>query len=190
MELSAIISKLDRLDKMIYENILVYADPQWLRDISLFLVKDSHIIPPLILFFLIYGYKNPRAAVLLFFSTLLLLGISEPVSSTLKSIFQRPRPINQMGIYIASGIYSLPSAHSLNTMAFAVFWSSRFKSAAPYLFSFSIIIGTARMLSNFHFPGDIIAGWFFGFIVGTSFVLVYNHIEKKFPNIFMKQVST
>lgn len=174
------IQYLDLVDKQVYEYILVYADPEWLRVICHFIVKDRHIFPVLIIFFLVYGYKNPRMALILFLSTLLLLGISETSASLLKNYFGRHRPVYQMGIYISNGGFSFPSAHALNTMAFAVFWSSRFKPAAPWLYTFSLTIGTARVLSNFHFPGDVMAGWIAGYAVGTIFVFLYNSIESKY----------
>ena len=178
------VQKLDRLDKTIYENILIYADPEWVRTISHFLVKNNHIAPLLILFFLIYIYKNPKEnfknSIYLFLATAVLLGVSETTASIFKDLFGRPRPVYQMGIYISNGGYSLPSAHAVNTMAFAVLWSNRFKSAAPWLFTFSLIIGAARMFANFHFPGDVLFGWITGYIVGKIFVFTLNKFEERF----------
>jgi|GEM_PF-1592352 len=179
--LQQVLRYLDRADKTVYEHILVYADPAWLRDISHFIVKNNHIAPLLVLFFLVYTYRNPRASILLLAATLVLLGISETAAALLKDLFERHRPVYQMGIYISEGGYSFPSAHATNTMAFAVFWANRFEAASPWLYIFSLIIGTARMLSNFHFPGDILAGWALGFLIGTLFVLAWKKIEKKVP---------
>jgi len=180
--LTNLIAKLDRLDKTIYENIFIYADPEWLRSICFFLVKSSHLAPVLILFFLYYTYKKPKASLFLLVSTLILLGFSEAAASFFKELFERHRPVYQLGIYISEGGYSFPSAHATNTMAFAVFWSSRFKSASPYLYVFSLIIGLARMFSNFHFPGDILGGWILGLIVGNLFIILIDLAEKKFKS--------
>jgi undecaprenyl-diphosphatase len=174
-----LIQQLDRADKTIYEYVLVYADPVWLRNICHFLVDNRHITPILVLFFVVYTYRAPKASLVLLAATLILLGISETTTSILKDLFERHRPVYQTGIYISTGGYSLPSAHATNTMAFAVFWASRFKPAAPYLYIFSLIIGFARVLSNFHFPGDVVAGWFVGFLVGTLFIFAMNKFEKR-----------
>jgi len=168
-----LIQKLNELDKSVYEYILLYADPAWLRTICHFLVKSSHAAPVFILFFMIYFYKNRRAAFVLLICTLLLLGISEMTASILKDIFARHRPAYQMGIYISQGGYSFPSAHALNTMAFAVFWAYRFPSFSAFLYIFSITIGIARMMANYHFPGDIIFGWLTGYLVGHGFIFFY-----------------
>jgi len=172
---------LDRIDREIYQQIVLYSDPVWLREICTFIVKTGNVFPVFFVFFAIYGSKKPRAAFILFVATLILLGLSESVASALKDVFQRRRPVYQMGFFISDGGYSFPSAHALNTMAFAVFWASRFKSSAHWFYVFSIIIGFARMLANFHFPGDILAGWVVGYFVGFFFAFLFNWLGKKYP---------
>jgi undecaprenyl-diphosphatase len=179
-----LIESLDRLDKTIYENIFVYANPPWLSSLSHFLVKSWLLIPLLLIFVFFYTKSQKKNIFYTIILIVLLMGISESLASFFKDLFQRHRPVYQLGIYIFEGAYSFPSAHSVNTMAFAAFWSKRFKESSPYLYSASFIVGSARMLANFHFPGDILGGWAIGFLAGRLFYYLVNAAESKFESRF------
>lgn len=184
--LSAIITFLNQLDKSIYEYIVIYSDPPWLNQLAYFLVHGRLAVYGLIIFFIFYAKKQPKKAAYLLLITLVLLGVSESTASFFKNLFERHRPVYQVAIYVFDGGYSFPSAHALNTMAFAVLWSDRFPKAAPYLFSLSIIIGLARMLANFHFPGDILGGWLLGYATAWLYVFLIKRLEEKYMPAYAK----
>jgi len=171
---------LNRVDKTIYEHILIYADPPWLRSICEFIVHKNNLYPFLIIFFVYSIFRNPKKGFILLATTLILLGLSDATASFIKNLVERHRPIYQMGIYIAEGGYSFPSAHAVNSMAFAVFYSWKFPKASPLLYSLAIVIGISRMLATYHFPGDIMGGWIAGFLVGYLYVLVWRNAEERF----------
>ena len=108
------------------------------------------------------------------------LGLSALVNFTLKQIIQRPRPIGHR-IIDESG-YSLPSGHSMVSMAFYGFLiylihknvkNKYLKITFITLLSLLIIsIGASRIYLGVHYTSDVIAG----FLVAIAYLILYIHV--------------
>ena len=121
------------------------------------------------------------------FSIIINLGLSALLNVTLKYILQRPRPVGH-NIIDESG-YSLPSGHSMVSMAFYGFIiylifknvkNKYLKVTFITLLSLLILsVGTSRIYLGVHYASDVIAG----FLVAISYLTIYSNFIKKYLNI-------
>ena len=119
--------------------------------------------------------KNKKIGLYIFIN----LGLSALVNFTLKQIIQRPRPIGHR-IIDESG-YSLPSGHSMVSMAFYGFLiyliyknvkNKYLKISVITLLSLLIIsIGASRIYLGVHYTSDVLAG----FLVAIAYLIIYIH---------------
>lgn len=114
------------------------------------------------------------------------LGLSALLNFTLKQILQRPRPIEHR-IIDESG-YSLPSGHSMVSMAYYGFLiyliyknikNKYLKALLIILLSFLILnIGISRIYLGVHYTSDVIAG----FLVAISYLIIFSNFAKRYIN--------
>ena len=107
------------------------------------------------------------------------LGLSALVNFTIKQIIQRPRPVGHR-IIDESG-YSLPSGHSMVSMAFYGFLiyliyknvkNKYLKTTLIILLTILIIsIGVSRIYLGVHYVSDVFAG----FLVAIAYLIIYVH---------------
>ncbi len=126
--------------------------------------------------------KNKRIPISIFIN----LGLSALVNFTLKQILQRPRPMGYR-IIDESG-YSLPSGHSMVSMAYYGFLiyliyknvkNKYIKWPLIVLLALLIInIGISRIYLGVHYTSDVIAG----FLVAISYLIVFSNSIKSFYN--------
>lgn len=119
--------------------------------------------------------KNKKTGLYIFIN----LGLSALVNFTLKQIIQRLRPIGHR-IIDESG-YSLPSGHSMVSMAFYGFLiyliyknvkNKYLKISVITLLSLLIIsIGASRIYLGVHYTSDVLAG----FLVAIAYLIIYIH---------------
>lgn len=110
-------------------------------------------------------------------------GISEHL---FKPWIARPRPSNdpiiKYSVHIVNNIrgmdYSFFSAHAANTMSIATFfcWLVRSKILSVFLILWSLLNCWTRMYLGLHYPGDILVGILWGFIVGCLVYLLFRKI--------------
>lgn len=142
-----------------------------------FLASTYFFIPLSILLFIII--KNKKIGL----SIMLNLGLSALTNFIIKNIVQRPRPIGY-SLVEESG-YSLPSGHSMVSMAFYGYLiylvykyikNKKVKLFLIVLLSILILsIGISRIYLGVHYTTDVIAGY----LLGISYLIVYIIIEKK-----------
>ena len=107
------------------------------------------------------------------------LGLSALVNFTLKQIIQRPRPVGHR--IIDENGYSLPSGHSMVSMAFYGFLiyliyknvkNKYLKTALIILLTLLIIsIGASRIYLGVHYASDVLAG----FLVAITYLIIFIH---------------
>lgn len=112
------------------------------------------------------------------------LGLSALLNITLKQILQRPRPI-EYRVIDESG-YSLPSGHSMVSMAFYGYLiyfiykhieNKYIKWSLIILLSILIIsIGISRIYLGVHYTSDVIAG----FLIALSYLIIYINVAKTY----------
>ena len=107
------------------------------------------------------------------------LGLSALVNFTIKQIIQRPRPVGHR-IIDESG-YSLPSGHSMVSMAFYGFLiyliyknvkNKYLRTTLIILLTLLIIsIGVSRIYLGVHYVSDVLAG----FLVAIAYLVIFIH---------------
>jgi undecaprenyl-diphosphatase len=110
------------------------------------------------------------------------------VSSTLKSLFNRPRPdISFQSSYVSSS--SFPSGHSM--LSAVVYLSlgallARFVSGwrirvyfLTVALSLTFLVGLSRVYMGVHFPTDVLAGWTAGLVWATLCWLAARYLQKR-----------
>ena len=123
--------------------------------------------------FLLLIIKNKKIGI----SISINLGLAALTNFLLKQILQRPRPIGHR-IIDESG-YSLPSGHSMVSMAFygfliyLVYKRIENKHLKSFLIALLLVliinIGISRIYLGVHYTSDVIAG----FLVAISYLIIY-----------------
>ena len=132
----------------------------------------------------IYTFTNSNKKKKIGISIPLNLGLSALLNITLKQILQRPRPI-EYRVIDESG-YSLPSGHSMVSMAFYGYLiyfiykhieNKYIKWSLIILLSILIIsIGISRIYLGVHYTSDVIAG----LLIALSYLIIYINVAKTY----------
>ncbi len=143
---------------------------------------------PLLLAWMVLMIFGNRRTRLVGLGALVLLLITDPVSSRLiKPLAGRIRPCNILSglnmwkdgawivlpdpvIEIYRSSYSLPSSHAANTAAQALWWGWAYPKTRWVWWGLAVIIGYSRVYDGMHWPGDVVMGWIVG---GAAFGLVW-----------------
>lgn len=123
--------------------------------------------------------KNKRTSIYIFIN----LVLSAVLNLALKQILQRPRPIGHR--IIDEKGYSLPSGHSMVSMAFYGFLiylicknikNKYLKISLVVVLSVLIFsIGVSRIYLGVHYTSDVIAG----FLVAIAYLIMFVHVTNK-----------
>ena len=142
-----------------------------------FLANTYFFIPLSILLFIIV--KNKKIGL----SIMMNLGLSALTNFIIKNIVQRPRPLGYS--LVKETGYSLPSGHSMVSMAFYGYLiylvykyikNKKVKLFLIVLLSILILsIGISRIYLGVHYTTDVIAGY----LLGISYLIIYIIIDKK-----------
>lgn len=170
-----------KLDIKVYDFISTYLIKDVITPIAIFITNFAGPIWLItISIILSIAIKNKKVGITIWVNLLL----SILLNLVLKEIFQRPRPdINRL---IDEWGYSLPSGHSMVSMAFygwLMYLSYKFIdnkylkwSLISILAILIIVIGISRIYLGVHYTTDVIGG----FLVSIAYLMIYIGITKKF----------
>ena len=144
----------------------------------------------LVLVYMLIKNNSFKDFVLLFFSFVLVVVLTDVISSGFcKPFFQRWRPTNDPELMylvdvvgnIRGGDYGFTSSHAANSFGIATFLLLLVKNR---ILTVSLLIWAAlnaytRMYLGVHYPGDILAGTLIGVAVGCGMYTLYRYIIKR-----------
>jgi membrane-associated phospholipid phosphatase len=96
----------------------------------------------------------------------------------LKPFFNRPRPFMALsGVHVLAPLndlstlsMSFPSTHAASAMALAVVAAYLDNSIQRWTWLFAVLVGLGAIYSGGHYPGDVVAGWLVGALLGWGLV--------------------
>lgn len=107
------------------------------------------------------------------------LGVADLIAyNLLKPFFGRPRPCKVLDdvniVDGCGGFFSFPSNHATNAFVVAIMiaFLTRKKRWAIPMYLLACLIGFSRVYLGVHYPGDILAGFIFGSLIGATGLFV------------------
>jgi len=106
-----------------------------------------------------------------------------------KDVFHRLRPTHQPGLQnmihlvhnYRGGLYGFVSSHASNsfsTLAFlTMFFKNKYKWLHWALWIWALLIIYSRVYEGVHYPGDVLGGAIFGYLVGIGVFYLYQKTE-------------
>ncbi len=155
------------LDKQIFKYLTLYCNPPWLSALCEKIGDLSTYTIPVVVFAVLYYWLNSPRFLRFLAVVVILLVISEGTAYLLKLAVARPRPAVEWLIYVDPKALCFPSAHAVNSMALAVLLSRWFGKSLLWYLPLPLLIGTSRVLANYHYPLDVLGGWMIGFAVAS-----------------------
>lgn len=146
-------------------------------------VKNWYIAFVILWFIAIF--KGGRIGKISAVGVIVLIVISDQLSSNiLKPLFERVRPCNVLDnvnlLVNCTRSYSMPSSHSVNNFAVAVFFSRLFPKLKIILLVAATLVAISRPIVGVHYFFDILVGAMIGALVGYLLSLVAIKIDNYF----------
>jgi undecaprenyl-diphosphatase len=76
------------------------------------------------------------------------------------------------------GKHGFPSSHAANTFAAAITFAYFYRRYAGLFVTFSLLVGFSRIVVGVHYPGDVLGGFFWGYLIATGFLLIYRNLRR------------
>ena len=186
---------LDHIDRNLFLFLNGLNSPLW--DQVMWWISDRLIWLPLYLIitgWLIYRFKWKVVIILVMVA--LLITLSDQGSVHLfKEVFKRLRPCHEPEISglvhlvkgHCGGKYGFISSHAANTFAIATFTLLiiRNKYYSIFIIFWATLVSYSRIYLGIHYPGDVLVGALYGFLIGVLIYRLFIFAEKKI-NIFPK----
>ena len=162
-----------------------------LFDFIMYWLSNKLIWIPLYVWLLYHMLILNRAnSWLIILSVALLITLTDQVSVQLfKETFQRLRPCHEPALEglvrilngHCGGSYGFVSSHACNTAGVAVFSGmllrNRFRWLLPAMISWSLLISYSRIYLGVHYPGDVVAGFLVGAIIGFLIYRLFKLVD-------------
>ena len=135
-----------------------------------FITHEENWVFPILLLLLFLGIKGGKRGKITLLLLIIALSITDSLcAQVLKPLFERIRPshLNIEGINLLvskGGKWSMPSNHAANMFALSVVLSYFYQKTSLAIYSLALLIAFSRVYVGVHFPGDVIAGAFIGYI--------------------------
>ncbi len=145
-----------------------------------FITDSSNWVLPLIVFYIYLFRDDWRRALKALLIAIFCLILSDVMAAQMiKPMVGRIRPSHELSESIRllvgrGGKYSFPSNHAANSMAFAIVTGFFYPQMRRWLLFIAILVGFSRVYVGVHYPGDVMAGALFGFVIGNFILHVYS----------------
>ena len=143
----------------------------------------------LFLFYIIYKKVGGKQTLYILLFVAVLITFTDQICNLFKYTFQRLRPCNNPEINTTIRVvqtrisYSFFSGHAANTTAVATFLYLVLKRHFKYLgflFLWPLVFAYSRIYLGLHYPGDILAGFFFGALFGFTMYQIYKKLKPRY----------
>ncbi len=142
-----------------------------------------------LLIYLLFKKTGYKAAIVSLVLVAVMITCTDQLANVAKDGFARLRPCNmdydaRFLIDCWGGGYGFFSAHAESSMALAIFVGLILKRYYRYallgMIIWSLFTGYSRIYVGKHYPGDVLAGWLVGFLIGLLFFVLYRFVAKKY----------
>lgn len=185
------------IDTRIFLWLNAHHSPFW--DTFMYVASGRAIWIPLYLsiLWMIYSRFGWRSLILLSLLGAVCVGLADHVcSAMLRPVIERLRPANPENplsefVHIVfdyrGGPYGFPSSHASNTFALAAYTSFLFRrwQYTCFIYLWALAICYSRIYLGVHYPGDILAGFGVGFILGWLTYVVAKMITEAYSGKFV-----
>ena len=155
----------------------------------------------LIVYVIIKIYKRNSIYILILIG--LSIAVSDQFTNLIKNSVERFRPTQDPvlgnivhNVYNRGGAYGFFSAHAANTFTLAIISAKLFKNQiyTILIFVWAVLVSYTRIYIGLHYPGDILAGWIWGFLAGLAFyqlmvIVQRRYFKSTFPEIAKTSIS-
>jgi undecaprenyl-diphosphatase len=145
------------------------------------------------LLFLLYKKLGIKQTILIALLIAVMIACTDQLANLFKKVlFLRPRPCHDTELLEVmrlvkshcGGRYGYFSAHAASSMALALFLGNILKPHVKYLYLSLIIwalfVGYSRIYIGVHYPGDVLTGFFFGFIIAKLMLFFEKYLRLRF----------
>ena len=148
-----------------------------------FITNETNWIAPLFIFYCYIFNHNWKKAMMVFVITVITIIITDSIATQIiKPLVGRIRPSHELADSIRllvgkGGKYTFPSNHAANSMAFAFMTSFFYPKAKKVLLIIVLLVSCSRVYVGVHYPFDVIAGCFFGFLIAGIFLHIFSYFK-------------
>lgn len=138
------------------------------------------------LIWLVYKKTGLKLTCMTLILIALMITCTDQFSNFVKHGVSRLRPCN-MGydarfLVLPCGSYGFFSAHAASSMALAIFvgmvLKPYYKYALRIMIIWALFVGYSRIYVGKHYPGDVMAGWLIGLLIGVLFCIFRYYLLK------------
>ena len=160
-------------------------------DIMMYYASEKLTWLPLYAFLFYFLVKEfGKRSIFMIFMVVILIVLSDQISTLLKNYIERPRPCHDASIKYwvhlvrgyCGGKFGFVSSHAANSFALAsyiIFIRGKIWNwLSLIMIIYALIVSYSRIYLSAHYPGDIIGGALLGFLCAWVTWQLFCHLEK------------